>query len=196
MGRTRTGGRGGGFTLIELLVVIAVIAVLMAVLLPVLGRVRKQSKAVVCQSKFREWGVVWSVYAAENDHRLGRAGSLGFGDPYFLGPSVDQSVDWWNAPGENHYCPMAAKYTGEIANGGTFTAWRLYSGFDFGRELYGKCMGPPQLGFSRGTRVFEGDICIHVGSRCRRGVAQLLLYLSEVTGFLQKMRRECMPCAV
>ena len=56
MGCTRTGGQGRGFTLIELLMVIAVVALLMAVLLPVLGRVRKQSQAVVCQAKLRTVG--------------------------------------------------------------------------------------------------------------------------------------------
>jgi len=57
----------GGFTLIELLVVIAVIALLMAILLPVLGRVRSQARAVVCQSNLRQWGVVFSMYMNEND---------------------------------------------------------------------------------------------------------------------------------
>jgi len=57
----------GGFTLIELLVVIAVIALLMAILLPVLGRVRSQARAVVCQSNLRQWGVVLSMYMNEND---------------------------------------------------------------------------------------------------------------------------------
>ena len=70
MGRTRTGGQGRGFTLIELLVVIAVIAVLMAVLLPVLGRVRKQAKSVVCQSNLRQWGIAFSAYVGDHDGRM------------------------------------------------------------------------------------------------------------------------------
>ena len=56
-----------GFTLIELLVVIAVIALLMAILLPALGRVRSQARAVVCQSNLRQWGVVFSMYMNDND---------------------------------------------------------------------------------------------------------------------------------
>ncbi len=64
-----------GFTLIELLVVIAVIAVLMAVLLPALGRVRKQARAVICRSNLRQWGQILATYTAENDGRLGRNGS-------------------------------------------------------------------------------------------------------------------------
>ena len=62
------------FTLIELLVVIAVIAVLMAVLLPVLGRVRKQAKAVVCQANLRQWGMALRVYAQDNEGQLPTSG--------------------------------------------------------------------------------------------------------------------------
>ena len=58
------------FTLIELLVVIAVIAVLMAVLLPVLGRVRKQGKALFCQANLRQWGMALRVYAQDNEGQL------------------------------------------------------------------------------------------------------------------------------
>ena len=51
-----------GFTLIELLVVISIITLLMAILMATLQRVRKQAKAVACQSKLRQWSLVFSMY--------------------------------------------------------------------------------------------------------------------------------------
>jgi prepilin-type N-terminal cleavage/methylation domain-containing protein/prepilin-type processing-associated H-X9-DG protein len=61
------------FTLIELLVVISIIALLMAVLLPALGRVRKQAKAVVCQSRLRELGLLSAIYIQEH---MGSPGTM------------------------------------------------------------------------------------------------------------------------
>jgi prepilin-type N-terminal cleavage/methylation domain-containing protein len=55
------------FTLIELLVVIAIIALLMAILMPALQRVKKQAKAVACQSNLHQWAVVFEMYAGQND---------------------------------------------------------------------------------------------------------------------------------
>ncbi|MCI0484396.1 MAG: type II secretion system GspH family protein [candidate division NC10 bacterium] len=74
-GRPRAnGGAAGegpvGFTLIELLVVIAAIALLMAILLPALNRARKQAKAIVCQSRLRQWGTILASYAQDNDGRF------------------------------------------------------------------------------------------------------------------------------
>ncbi|MHC4168880.1 MAG: type II secretion system protein [Planctomycetota bacterium] len=62
--------RGKGFTLIELLVVISIITLLMAVLLPAIQRVRRQARAVVCQSNLRQWGVVFSMYTEDNDGKF------------------------------------------------------------------------------------------------------------------------------
>jgi prepilin-type N-terminal cleavage/methylation domain-containing protein/prepilin-type processing-associated H-X9-DG protein len=58
------------FTLIELLVVIAIIALLMAILVPTLQQVRRQARAVVCQSNLRQWGSVFAIYAEENNGHL------------------------------------------------------------------------------------------------------------------------------
>jgi prepilin-type N-terminal cleavage/methylation domain-containing protein/prepilin-type processing-associated H-X9-DG protein len=60
-------GKKRGFTLIELLVVIAIIALLMSILMPALSKVRKQAAAVVCRSRLKQWGVIFSMYTGEND---------------------------------------------------------------------------------------------------------------------------------
>jgi prepilin-type N-terminal cleavage/methylation domain-containing protein len=56
-----------GFTLIELLVVIGIIAILIAILIPVLRKVREHSYAVVCQSNMRQIITAFIIFA--HDHR-------------------------------------------------------------------------------------------------------------------------------
>ena len=59
-----------GFTLIELLVVIAIIAILMAILMPALNRVREQGKRMVCLGNLKSMGLVWIMYADDNEGKL------------------------------------------------------------------------------------------------------------------------------
>jgi prepilin-type N-terminal cleavage/methylation domain-containing protein/prepilin-type processing-associated H-X9-DG protein len=55
------------FTLIELLVVISIIALLLAVLMPVVSRVRGQAHAAGCQANLRQWGLYYAMYAQEHN---------------------------------------------------------------------------------------------------------------------------------
>ena len=55
------------FTLIELLVVVAIIGILVSLLLPVLGRARKESRRAVCLGKLKQMSLAIKMYADDND---------------------------------------------------------------------------------------------------------------------------------
>jgi len=58
------------FTLIELLVVISIIALLVSILMPALGKAKKQAKRMVCSSNLHHWGIVHNLYASDNNDKI------------------------------------------------------------------------------------------------------------------------------
>jgi len=167
-----------GFTLIELLVVISIVVLLVAILLPSLQRVRRQAKAVGCQSNLRQAGVLFAIYASDNN---GKApwGSLSdkggaISDPalvhvaLFAGPSVDHR--------NLLLCPVASRPT-EIpkaywALGDTFSPWSLLITPELTRELRPDlCIGSYGINewligpVSRSTLVLEENTNLREGAR-------------------------------
>jgi len=85
----------GGFTLVELLVVVAIIALLLAMLLPALGRAREVAEMTVCQTRLKQIGTAFHMYASEmKDHIPFKPGWRGAGGSGLDGPTLE----WLLAP--------------------------------------------------------------------------------------------------
>ncbi len=56
-----------GFTLTELLVVITIIAVLVALMFPLIGKIREKAHATKCVGNLKQWGIAVQSYASDNN---------------------------------------------------------------------------------------------------------------------------------
>lgn len=66
--------RPAAFTLVELLVVIGIVAVLIAILLPTLGKARREANRAFCLNNIRNMQIAQMQYANDNNGYLVRAG--------------------------------------------------------------------------------------------------------------------------
>jgi prepilin-type N-terminal cleavage/methylation domain-containing protein len=101
----RRHGSFDGFTLIELLTVIAIIGILAAILIPVVGIVRKTSKFAVNVNNVRQWTVACTLHMADNKGFVpyqgtgtGASGALLQIDIDDVTPfTMGNVLPWWNA---------------------------------------------------------------------------------------------------
>jgi len=161
-----------GFTLIELLVVIAIIAMLVAILLPALQRVRKQARAVVCQTNLRQWGTILDLYAEENQ---GRFPDIRYSALLLRGsfvseddPNLPEPLNPFDTKGIA-LCPMAVKPSGRGLVGTTFEAWEItglgspfHCSYGFNQDL------PTQLFLGPGVFMVRNSAQFPVLLDCKR----------------------------
>ncbi|AQQ10092.1 PilD-dependent protein PddA [Sedimentisphaera cyanobacteriorum] len=96
-----------GFTLIELLVVISIIAMLMAILMPALGKARKQAKSTVCQTRLKQWGVIMQIYTQQNNDSYPNLDE--FHPDWYRGYWILRLRDEWETNTDLLRCPEADK---------------------------------------------------------------------------------------
>lgn len=90
------------FTLIELLTVIAIIGILAAILIPVVGQVRKTAKYSTNVSNVRQWTIANMLHMQDNKGYIpwrgpALSGGLGVVDSEELFSASIPVLPWWNA---------------------------------------------------------------------------------------------------
>ncbi|MCF7958555.1 MAG: hypothetical protein K9M57_08930, partial [Phycisphaerae bacterium] len=110
------------------LVVISIIALLVAILMPALGKARKQARAAVCLSNIKQWTTIIFMYTNENEDKF-----------WYDGPAPGaQSQGFWMRKLKEGYgdvnefrlCPSASKLAYDpvdtangFKHGSTLEAW-------------------------------------------------------------------------
>jgi len=125
------------FTLIELLVVISIIALLMAMLVPALEKARGQAQAIVCRSNMKQWGLVFDLYANDNECSFPQSyasDDVNWEEAWMLGATLPYYKNK-----DMRMCPSTTTLNrppAEDQPGGTFINWGPYPASESGAEWW------------------------------------------------------------
>lgn len=99
--------RGRAFTLVELLVVIGIIAILVSILIPALGKARRQAQVTACSSNLRQLGLAFRFYASTYNDNC----PIGIGQAHEK--QFSYIVSWDSGGGAPRFFPLGM---GALAN--------------------------------------------------------------------------------
>ena len=146
--RNRTTNRSRpAFSLVELLVVIGVVGLLLALLLPVVGAVRRAARSTKCLANLHQWGQAYQMYLGTNGGRSFSLGKI----PSRMDDG-DNPLMWWEvlrphqgeiSPGEiaeTLLCPEATE-PANVAPKDAFHAWGPERFWDTPTKIRGPYVG-------------------------------------------------------
>jgi len=109
LGASDRSRRPRAFTLIELLVVVAIIALLISILIPSLGRARKEAQAVACRSNLQQVMLALRMY--QDDHKGWLPQSYNPKNPYQPGSLWSESA-WGVSKADLWFYKLTPTYLG------------------------------------------------------------------------------------
>ena len=131
-----------GFTLVELLVVIGIIGLLLALLLPVVGAVRRAARSTKCLANLHQWGQAYQMYLGANGGR-----SFALGDFPGRMDEGNNPLMWWELlrphqpeSAETLLCPEATE-AANAAPKDAFHAWGPERLWDTPAKIRGPYVG-------------------------------------------------------
>ena len=97
-----------GFTLVELIVVIAIITLLLGILVPVLGKVRREGQRTVCIAHLHNIGMAMRMYVGDNEDTMPVAAQLPSAEPNL--PCITEVLLPYLKTREIMRCPSDCEY--------------------------------------------------------------------------------------
>jgi len=109
----------------------------MAILMPALRKAKRQAQAVICQSNLKEWGLVFALYAQDNEDSFPQSvagNGVNAEDAWILGATLPyyKELDMRMCPSTRSLDRPPAAYQ----HGGTFTEWGPFPPSEKGTEWW------------------------------------------------------------
>jgi hypothetical protein len=118
----------------------------MAILMPALSKVRRQSRAVKCLVNLHQWGLIWQMYTQDNDSYF-PSGTLEEG--WIRGTWILPLRSLYNTKEEIMRCPMATKREGHPDDNTE----------EYAKDKYKTYLMPAQVGEAEGEDCSYGANC-------------------------------------